>query len=91
MRTYRLGRAMQRQIACHVPFVRPGERDLAVGCNRVGNMLMAQDNLPDGFKSYRDNLAIRGRLAKADPGNAGWRRDRSVSYGRVARLHRGSY
>jgi len=54
-------------------------------------MLMAQDNLPDGFKSYRDNLAIRGRLAKADPGNAGWRRDRSVSYGRVARLHRGSY
>ena len=29
---------------------------------------------------YRDSLAIIDRLAKSDPGNAGWQRDLSVSY-----------
>ena len=27
------------------------------------------------LKSYRDGLAIREKLAKQDPGNAGWQRD----------------
>lgn len=30
------------------------------------------------------SLAIRERLAKADPGNAGWQRDLALSHGRVA-------
>jgi hypothetical protein len=30
------------------------------------------------------SLTIRDHLAKSDPGNAGWQRDLSVSYGRVA-------
>ena len=32
------------------------------------------------LKSYQASLAIRERLAKSDPGNAGWQRDLSVSY-----------
>jgi hypothetical protein len=35
------------------------------------------------LKAYRDGLAIADRLAKADPGNAGWQRDLSVSYNKV--------
>jgi hypothetical protein len=35
------------------------------------------------LKSYSDSLAIAERLAKSDPGNAGWQRDLSVSYGKV--------
>ena len=46
-------------------------------------MLVAQGDLPEALKSYRDGLAIRDRLAKADPGNAGWQRDLSVSYDKV--------
>ena len=46
-------------------------------------MLVAQGNLPEALKSYRDSLAIFDRLAKADPGNAGWQRDLSVSYNKV--------
>ena len=46
-------------------------------------MLVAQGNLPEALKSYRDSLAIRDRLAKADPGNAGWQRDLSVRYEKV--------
>ena len=52
--------------------------------NNVGDVLVAQGNLPEALKSYRDSLAIADRLAKSDPGNAGWQRDLSVSHGRIA-------
>ena len=43
-------------------------------------MQRAQGDLAEALKSYRDSLAIRERLAKSDPSNAGWQRDLSVSY-----------
>ena len=46
-------------------------------------MLVAQGNLAEALKSFRDGLAIRERLAKADPNNAGWQRDLSVSYNKI--------
>jgi hypothetical protein len=47
-------------------------------------VLKAQGNLPEALKAFRDGLAISDRLAKADPGNAGWQRDLSVSYSKLA-------
>ena len=44
---------------------------------------MAQGNLPEALTSFRDGLAIADRLAQADPGNAGWQRDLSVSYNKI--------
>ena len=35
----------------------------------------SQGDLPGALKSYRDDLAIAERLAKADPSNAGWQFD----------------
>jgi hypothetical protein len=52
--------------------------------DKVGDVLEAQGNLPEALKSYRDSLRIADRLAKLDPGNAGWQRDLSVSYGKLA-------
>ena len=46
-------------------------------------MQVAQGNLPAALSSYQAGLAIRERLAKSDPGNAGWQRDLAVSYDRV--------
>ena len=46
-------------------------------------MQVAQGDLAGALKSYRDGLAIAERLAKSDPGNAGWQRDLSVSYDKV--------
>ncbi|MGO9459249.1 MAG: tetratricopeptide repeat protein [Rhodomicrobium sp.] len=46
-------------------------------------MLVAQGNLPEAMKSFQASLAIRDRLARADPGNAGWQRDLSLSYERI--------
>jgi hypothetical protein len=43
----------------------------------------AQGDLAGALKSHRDSLAIRERLARSDPGNAGWQRDLSVAYARV--------
>jgi tetratricopeptide (TPR) repeat protein len=51
------------------------ERGLAVAYNRIGDVLVAQGTLPEALKSYRHSLAIVDRLAKVDPGNAGWQRD----------------
>jgi len=38
--------------------------------------------------SYQASLAIRERLAKADPGNAGWQRDLSVSHNKIGDVQR---
>jgi predicted negative regulator of RcsB-dependent stress response len=54
-----------------------------MGYDKIGDVLVAQGNLPEALKSFRDGLAIADRLAKADPGNASWQRDLSVSYERV--------
>jgi tetratricopeptide (TPR) repeat protein len=50
-----------------------------VSHTEVGDALKAQGNLTDALKAYHDSLAIRERLAEADPNNAGWQRDLSVS------------
>ncbi len=50
----------------------------------VGDVLMEQGNLPEALKSYQRSLAIADRLAKADPGNAGWQRDVYASLWYVA-------
>jgi tetratricopeptide (TPR) repeat protein len=59
------------------------ERDLSVSFNRLGDVQVAQGDLAGALKSYRDSLAIAERLAKSDPGNAGWQCDLSVSFDRV--------
>ena len=49
-------------------------------------MQVAQGNLQDALKSFRDHLAIADRLAKADPNNAGWQVDLVVSNWKLANL-----
>ena len=51
---------------------------------RSATCCVAQGNLPAALDAYQASLAIRDRLAKADPGNAGWQRDLSVSHTRSA-------
>ena len=51
--------------------------------DKIGDVQVAQGNLPAALTSYQASLAIRDRLAKSDPGNAGWQRDLSVSYNKV--------
>ncbi len=59
------------------------QRDLSVSYTKIGDVLVAQGNLPEALKTYQDSLAIVDRLAKSDPGNALWQRDLSVSNERL--------
>jgi hypothetical protein len=61
------------------------QRELSVSYDKVFDVQVAQGNLPAALKSYQDGLAIADRLAKSDPGNAGWQRDLSVSYANLAK------
>ena len=46
-------------------------------------MLVAQGNLSDALKSFREGLAIAERLSMGNPDNAGWQRDLSVSHAKI--------
>jgi tetratricopeptide (TPR) repeat protein len=59
------------------------ERDLSVSYNKLGDVLVAQGDLAGALKPYRDSLAIRDKLAKADPGNAQWQYDLGISNERI--------
>jgi Flp pilus assembly protein TadD len=49
----------------------------------LGDIKQRRGDLSGALKSYNDGLAIVGRLATSDPGNAGWQRDLSVSYDNI--------
>jgi len=63
------------------------QRDLSASYEKVGDVLVALGSLPAALAAlqfYRNGLAIRERLAQADPGNVGWQRDLSVSHAKLA-------
>jgi len=47
-------------------------------------VLVEQGNLPEALATYKASLAIAERLAKADPGNAGWQRPLGVASARIS-------
>ncbi len=59
------------------------QRDLSVSHNKIGDVQVAQGDLPAALTSFQASLASVERLAEADPGNAGWQRDLSVSHDRI--------
>ncbi len=59
--------------------------------NKVGAVLVAQGDLDGALKAFRDDLAIAEDLSRADPGNAGWRRDIAVSHAKIANALRASH
>jgi hypothetical protein len=49
----------------------------------VGAEQVAQGDLAGALKSYKYSHGIFDRLAKSDPGNAGWQRDLAISNERL--------
>ncbi len=49
----------------------------------LGDIKVRRGDLAGALTAYQDSLAIADRLAKSDPGNAGWQRDLSVSYDKI--------
>ena len=51
-----------------------------------GDLLQAQGDLSGALAAYRESLALSRRLAEADPSNAVWQRDLSVSLTKLAQF-----
>jgi hypothetical protein len=56
------------------------ERDQSVANDAIGDVLVAQGDLPAALTAFRASHAIFETLAKRDPGNSQWQRDLIVSY-----------
>ena len=54
----------------------------------LGDIQVERGDLGVAKATYREAAAMADRLAKADPGNAGWQRDLSVSYAKLANAYR---
>jgi tetratricopeptide (TPR) repeat protein len=59
------------------------QRDLSVTLAYIGDVRVAQGDLPGALTSFDEALTIHRDLAARDPGNAGWARDVSVGLDRV--------
>jgi tetratricopeptide (TPR) repeat protein len=83
---YRNGLAIRERLAASDPGNAIWQADRANAYDRVGRVLMAHGEPADmvqALKYYRDSLAIRERLASADPGNMIVQHAVSVSYNEV--------
>ena len=54
----------------------------------LGDILVTTAALEQAANAFRHSLAIAERLATADPGNAGWQRDLSVSHNKIGDVQR---
>ncbi len=61
-------------------------RNLAVSHGSIGDVKVAQGDLPGALAAFEEAMAISRRLAQSDPGNAEWQRDLSVSHNRIGEV-----
>ncbi len=54
--------------------------------NKIGDVAVAQGDLPGARQAYEDGLEIAERLAAMDAGHAEWQRDVCVSHWKLAIL-----
>jgi tetratricopeptide (TPR) repeat protein len=57
--------------------------DRSYALTELGDVSLLVGHTAEALNSFRDGLAIADRLAKSDPGNAGWQRDLSVSFNNI--------
>ena len=62
------------------------QRNLSVACDRIGDVLAAQGNLPEAVKSFHEALAIREQLARADADNADRQRDLAAAHEKIGEV-----
>ena len=55
------------------------QRDLSVSLEKIGDVHVAQGDIPAALIVYREDLEIAHTLTQQDPRNAEWQRDLAVS------------
>ena len=78
--------AIFQSLAKSTPANAEWQRDLSASHNMLGDLAMAQGDLPGAMRRFTDALQISERLAVIDPANAEWQRDLWVSNGKLGDL-----
>ena len=71
------------RLADNLPTSDASLRTRSVACNKIGDVQIAQGDLPAALKSFQDGLKIRQALAAKDAGNSEWQRDLVVSFTKI--------
>jgi hypothetical protein len=66
------------------------QRDLSVSNERLGDIFLAQGNLPAALEQYRASLERMVPIRDRDESNADLQRFTSVTFGKLASAHRAS-
>src|SRR5262249_13108883 len=83
---YRGSLAIRERLAHLDPANAQWQRDLSVSYNKIGDVLVAQEEREDALTAYRTSLVIREMLVQVDAANTEWQRDLIVSYVKVSAL-----
>ena len=75
--------AIRERLAARDPANTEWQRDLSVSHNKIGDVKVAQGDLPGALAAYAAGMAIPRRLAARDPANTEWQRDLSVSHEKI--------
>ncbi|MEL6107771.1 MAG: AAA family ATPase, partial [Planctomycetota bacterium] len=62
------------------------QREHSISFNKLGDLALAEGNLPEARRLFSDALAVAKRFAESDPGDASWQRDLSVSFNKLGDL-----
>ena len=84
MQAFRAGMAIRERLARQDPDNTQWQRDLSISHERIGDVQVAQGDLPGALQAFRAGMAISERLARLDSRNAGWQRDVLVSLTKLA-------
>src|SRR5580704_16446130 len=80
------GRALDvaRAVLARDPANPEARRDLAAGLTALGDILKSQGDLDGALAAYHEGLAVRRDLCAAEPADAQWQRDASLTAERIA-------
>jgi hypothetical protein len=62
------------------------QRDLSVSLEKIGDVHVAQGDIPVALIAYQEGLGIRRTLIQQDPRNAEWQQDLAVSRAKMTMI-----
>jgi hypothetical protein len=64
--------AIERELIRRDPKTLEFQSDLAMICQKLGDILRSEDHIPEALDSYRECVSLTDKLVKDDPSNSEW-------------------
>jgi WD40 repeat protein len=76
-------RQFLQRLSAHEPTNIELQLDLSISHDKVGDVLLSQDDYSGALAAYRASFAIRERLSVSEPASSNWQRLLSISHVRI--------